>query len=118
MNIAGGLTHVERQLQKIHLTVALYPRDFIDAAHHYPDISDELMSLYTSGAVPIYHPLPPKSAPDDGYPHNPKKAIKIIASMWGGYSETRGGAMRYDCAGLRSTVGVYSNDHGTAAVTR
>ena len=73
VDVAGGLVQAARQLQKLHLDIAQYARGFIDPTQRqYPEIADELMSIYTLGAIPVYHPLPTKPAPGDGYPHNPK----------------------------------------------
>ena len=84
VNVAGGLVQAERQIQKIQMKKVQYARDFTEATQHlYPDISGDVMSIYTRGAMPIYHPLPAKPVPDDGYPHNPSQTLKIIEPLWG-----------------------------------
>ena len=68
-------------MQKLHLGSVRYARYFIESTQRlYPEIADESMSIYTRCAMPVYHPLPPKPVPGDGYPHYPKKTMKITES--------------------------------------
>ena len=83
VNVAGGLVQAARQIQKVHMEKVQYAREFVgDTQHLYPDLADEVMSIYTRWAMPTYHPLPAKPVPDDGYPHNPAQTLKIIESQW------------------------------------
>ena len=82
VNVAGGLEREARRIQKIQMWKVQYARDFIEATQHLsPDIAGEVMSIYTRAAMTIYRPLPAKSAPDDGYPRNPSRKLKIIECL-------------------------------------
>lgn len=80
---AGGLVNAARKIQLIRFRELRYAREFVERTQHlYPDISEEIMSVYTNGAAPRYTPVPPNAAPDDGYPHNADHTVKILESMW------------------------------------
>ena len=67
----------------MQLQGAQYARDFTEATHRlYPDIADDVMSIYTHGAMQVYRPLPPMPVPGDGYPNNSQKTKKIADSLW------------------------------------
>ena len=72
-----------RQIQKVHMEKVQYARDYVEATQHlYPDLAEEVMSIYTRGEMPTYRPSPAKPVPDDGYPHNSAQTLQIIESMW------------------------------------
>ena len=82
--VSGGLSRSSRQLRKRLLGEAHYARDLIESTQHlYPEIADEVTSIYTRRAMPTYHPLPPKPGPGDGYPNDSSLNLKIIESIWG-----------------------------------
>ena len=70
--------------EKLHMDSVQYDRDFTESTQRlYPEIADEAMSIYTLCAMPVYHPLPPKPVPGDGYPASPKKTMGITESLRG-----------------------------------
>ena len=78
---AGGAVQAAREIHPVRFRELRYARGCAERAkHHYPEIADGVMSIYTDGAVPKYSPSPPKSAPGDGYPRNPDRNMKIMES--------------------------------------
>ena len=51
----GGLGNAARQIQLVRSRELRNSREFVDRTQRlYPDISEEIMSLYTNGAAPRY----------------------------------------------------------------